>query len=714
LGLALILQSQELLRDDLRLLVMSATIEAGPVSGLLGDAPVIASEGRSYPVETLYARRKPEGRIEAAVAEAVVDMLGSSEGDLLVFLPGTPEIRRVAARLQERKLGPGVKVAQLHSSLPQEEQDEAIVPAVDGVRKIVLSTSIAETSLTVQGVRVVIDSGLMRVQRFSPRTGMSRLETLPVSRASADQRRGRAGRLEAGLCYRLWTEEEHRALAPSSMPDIMQSDLSPVALELAGWGVSDPAELRWLDVPPAAAYEQAQQLLMQLGALSPERGITPHGRMMAETGLHPRLAHMLLLAAPLGLGELACTLAALLGERDLLRGPAAGRMSADADIRLRLAAVRSSGAGGAESGAAVDAAACRRVLAEAARLQRLPQLAKLRAQAAPPGAGLGEAEACGVLLAFAYPDRIAQRRGQDRFLLRSGRGAALPHTQLLSMEPYIVAAELDDQGADSRIHLAAPLGEAELERFFRSQMTDESSVQWDRSSQTVKARKQLRLGSLLIRDVPDPQPDRDECTAALMHGISQEGIGILPWSKATRQLQQRMQFMHRFDRSAAAQWPDMADEALLETLPDWLAPHTGGVRSRGGLQQLQLAAILESLLTWEQRRELDAHAPTHLTVPSGSRIPVDYSEPESPMLAVRLQELFGLTETPRIAKGRVPVTIHLLSPAQRPVQVTKDLASFWKSAYFEVKKDLKGRYPKHYWPDNPLEAMPTNRAKPRV
>ncbi|NEW06616.1 ATP-dependent helicase HrpB [Paenibacillus sp. SYP-B3998] len=694
-GLALCRQSQTLLREDLRIIIMSATLEAKPVAAMLDNAPIIQSEGRTYPIETYYHDRKIEGKLELAVVKSIQHALVQHEGSLLVFLPGAIEIHRVASSLLAHKESREVVIAPLYGNLSQEAQDRALAPCLPGHRKVVLATSIAETSLTVDGVTVVIDSGLMRVPRFSPRTGMTRLATVPVSQASADQRRGRAGRLGPGVCYRLWTEQEHRQLPPSGTPEILEAELAPLALELAAWGVPDPAALVWLDPPPAAAYGQARELLMQLGALHEGGSLTPHGRRLAELGLHPRLAHMVLQAVPLELGTMACELAVMLGERNFMRAA----KDRDADLRSRIEMLWS--AVKQEQVADIDIGLCRRISAEAKGLQ---QSLGIRTS------GKERSDACGLLLAFAYPDRIAQRRSTGRFLLSNGRGAHLPELQILSNERYLVAVELDDYGVESRIYSAAPVKEDELLNAFFEQLVKEQEVTWNQETQSVKARERIRLGALTLKEAPLQETQPESLLQALITGIMTESLEILPWSRSARQLQQRVTFLHHFDGN----WPDMSDCALLTRLEDWLGPHLYGMKSKSDIQRLKLNEILEEMLSWEQRRGIEEWAPTHIQVPSGSRIPVDYSALESPTLSVRLQEMFGLEDTPRIAKGRIPVTLHLLSPAQRPVQVTKDLASFWREAYFEVKKDLKGRYPKHYWPDDPMVAIPTNRAKPRT
>jgi ATP-dependent helicase HrpB len=700
LGLALALQSQAVLREDLRILVMSATLDGAAVAALLGGAPVVVSEGRAHPVETRYLPRPAEGWLDARVARATLEALDREPGDVLVFLPGQAEIRRVEERLREAGPGPGVRVAPLYGNLPQEAQDRAIEPSPPGERKVVLATAIAETSLTIEGVRVVVDSGVMRVPRFAPRTGMTRLETVPVTRASAEQRRGRAGRVGPGVCYRLWTEAEQHGLVPHAAPEILAADLAPLALELAAWGVADPAELRWLDPPPAAAFGQARELLAQLGALDAAGAITAHGRRMAGLGTHPRLAHLLLRGAELGLGALACDLAALLEERDPFRREEG---IPDADLRLRLEALRDP-RGAGHRGHRVDAGALHRIR-DAARHWR--DVLRVPARDPAPDA----AESAGLLLAFAYPDRIAQKRaGQTgRYLLRNGRGAVLEGAQALAEAPFLVAAELDGQGRESRVYLAAPLDAEELAAHFADQGETEETVAWDAEAGAVRARRRERLGALTLRDAPLAEPDPEAVAAALAEGIARAGIASLPWSREAAQLRERLTFLHRHDPS----WPDASDRALLATLPEWLGPHLYGLRRMDEVRRLDPGAILLGTLPWDRRSALDELAPSHVQVPSGSRIAVDYSDPDAPVLAVRLQEVFGMTETPRVAGGRVPLTMHLLSPARRPVQVTRDLASFWRTGYFEVKKDLKGRYPKHYWPDDPLAATPTHRTRPR-
>jgi ATP-dependent helicase HrpB len=713
LGLALCLQSQALLRDDLRLVVMSATLDAGPISNLLGGAPVIRSEGRVFPVSTYYAPSRITGRIEPQMGHTIMEALRAHKGDVLAFLPGAAEIRRTARWLTEAGLESHIRIEELHGSLPLEKQNAAVSPCPEGERKVVLSTSIAESSLTVQGVTIVVDCGLMRVPRFSPRTGMSRLQTVAVSQASADQRRGRAGRLAPGVCYRLWTEQEQFYLPAQSEPEIREADLASLALELAVWGIQDPLELDWLTPPPAAAYEQAVSLLRQLKAVDTYGKPTNTGTRMAQFGLHPRLGAMILQAAERGNSRAACDLAALLSERDLLP------QERNVDIQLRLDLLyRLTGRDGSFSkGGRSDhpgSAAAYRIMAQADQWDRIAVQYETitnvnRQLESEPAQLAGETMPIGVLIAFAYPDRIAQRRSDGRYLLANGRGAVLPELQPISRSTYLTACDLEDEGTESRIRLAAELTLNHIEQYLSVYIISEDVVEWDSASQAVRARKRVRLGSIILKESPLQQPDENQVADTLLAAIRQAGFVMLPMSKQAVQLKARMNLM----ALSGEDWPDASDEALLQTMEHWLKPHIYGMKSRSDLQKLPMLQLLEGKLSWKQKQELDEQVPTHIVVPSGSRVPIDYSDPDSPVLAVRLQELFGMKDTPRLARGRLAVTLHLLSPSQRPVQVTRDLRSFWESAYFEVKKDLKGRYPKHYWPDDPYTAAPTNRAKPR-
>jgi ATP-dependent helicase HrpB len=714
LGLALALDARATIAPDLRLLVMSATLEGAAVARLLGGAPLVSAPGQAFAVETRYAgaglpllpappgTRTPQSP-ERLVAQLVMRALREEQGDVLVFLPGAGEIRRVQSLLEESAGAAGVALLPLFGEMSAEAQDAALAPGRDGARKVVLATNIAETSLTIPGVRVVVDSGLVRRARFDPVTGMTRLETQRISRASAQQRQGRAGRLSAGVCYRAWSEGAQAMLAPFTPPEITDADLVPLALELAGWGAAAAGELSWLDAPPAAQLASARDLLTRLGALDEHGRITSHGREMTTLGVHPRLAHMLLRARDLQAAPLAAQLAALLSERDLLRGSDASR---DADIRTRLDLLHG------EHSAAADHASLQRTRRAARELERRLSPAPGRRSGDPRRRDTGAAVSVGLLLGFAYPDRIARQRpgGEGRFTLANGRGAAFAAPQALARQPYIVAVDLDDRDRDARILLAAPLTRDELLEHFAARLRHRETVEWSSREQAVLARRTVELDALVLEEKPLTPVPPDAARAAMLAGVRELGIAALPWDREARDLQARVGFVRSTlagDPGALAAWPAVADAALLECLDTWLAPWLEGVTRREQLTRVPLAQALRTQLSFAQQQQLDAWAPAHLAVPSGSRIRIDYQGDDAPAVAVRLQEVFGLGTTPRLGRTGVPITFRLLSPAQRPVQVTRDLESFWRGAYAQVRKDLRGRYPKHYWPENPLEAQPT-------
>ena len=701
LGLALCLEAQRLFRPDLRLLVMSATLNCGPVSELMGHAPLITCEGRLFPVETRYLDRPATGRLDLAVVQHIRQALAKDHGSLLVFLPGMADIRRVERMLAEAKLDASIQIAPLHGDLPQHLQDLAIRPAKPGTRKIVLATSIAETSLTIDGIRVVIDAGRLRVPRFDPRSGLTRLETIRVTQDSADQRRGRAGRLEPGLCYRLWTEREQASLNAHRPPEILEADLAPLMLDLAQWGTQDPSHLSWLTAPPAGSIAQAKELLGQLGAFSADGRLTDHGRQMAELALHPRLSHMVLSAVPLGLTEPVCDVAALLGERDILHGPPGWR---NADLRVRLDVLQ----GQSDlAGMTIDRATVQRVTrtAELWRRQLQTQFGKPRRHQRQQIYGIG------ALLALAYPDRIARRQpGEDaRYQLTNGRGARFIGPDALASEPFLVIADLDGGTQWAGINLAIPVTREEIESLYQDQLVDEESVVWDESLGSVRASRSRRLGSLILTQEPLSNPEHSSILTALLQGIYHAGLQVLAFTQTLHQWRVRVSWLQRIEPHS--DWPDLSDDALLRTLDQWLGPYLTGITTLDRVTRMDLTGPLHALLTYDQQRRLERLAPTHLTVPSGSRIPIDYEQGDVPVLAVRLQELFGCRETPRVADGKVPVMLHLLSPAKRPVQVTQDLAGFWSRSYHDVRKELRGRYPKHHWPEDPMSAAPTAKAK---
>lgn len=712
LGLALALESRSVLREDLRIVVMSATIDGSEVSALLGGVPVLRSSGRTFPVTVRYVPQStPLVRGEeltgpafiSRVTGAVVAALKEEPGGILVFLPGSGEIKRVEAALRGKDLPPEVQVAALYGDLSKEAQDQAIRPPGPGKRKVVLATSIAETSLTIEGVRAVIDGGLKRVQRFSPSTGMSRLETVRVTKDSAEQRSGRAGRTGPGVSIRLWPGSETALLRQKSTPEIMEADLAPLAMELALWGVKDPGALKWLDPPPPGAMGHARDVLLRLEAIDAAGGATAHGRKMARLPLHPRLAHMVIKGMELGHGSLACHISALLTERDFFRpGPAAGVR--DSDIRHRLESLL--GARKDFSRTDLDRALCERIRTVARKLKKEVAVRD----------SVEDVEKAGLLLAFAYPDRIAKRRpGNDnRYLLSNGRGAYFQRPEPLSSEEYIVAASLDGGEKESVIFLAAPVSQAALEKHFAPEIQESETVEWDQTIKGVAAARKRSLWGLVLSEARIENPGREEVIESLLYGLRLNGLGALPWDKRSENLMARIRLLDRLSKEKGPVFQafsrDFSDERLLDGLRVWLGPWLEGMTRLEHLKRLDMNAVITGMLTWEERQALERLVPTHITVPSSSRIPVDYSGPR-PVLAVRLQEVFGLEKTPAVAGGKLPVLLHLLSPAGRPVQVTEDLAGFWASGYLLVKKELKGRYPKHHWPDDPLRAEPARGVK---
>lgn len=703
LALALALNGREWLRDGppLKIVLMSATLEGERLAALLNDAPIIRSEGRQFPVQIQWGRAaSPHEALEPRLTHTIMQALAEQTGSLLVFLPGQAEIRRVQQALEPLVSQHEIRICPLYGELSLDAQRVAIEPAANGTRKIVLATNIAETSLTIDGIRVVIDAGLERVPRFDPASGMTRLHTQRISRASATQRAGRAGRLTEGVCYRLWSEAQHEQLNAHSAAEMLHADLADVALQLARWGVTDPAELVWLDAPPSAALAQARDLLARLGALEKRDAtwsITRHGQAMANLPTHPRLAHLLLAGHALGAGELACQVAALLSERDALRGQGA-------DIHTRLAAFN-----GAIRGER-----------NASRLQQVMRQfrALLPKKSTQSTLNPEDSRWLGCLLAFAYPDRIAQQRraGGADYRLANGRAAQFAEPDALMKYEWLVIAELGSrQGQrEERIYLAADLDPTLFDEALAEQVRVFDHLEWDERDGVLRAERQRRIGELVLSREPLPNLSDTARGHALLALVRRKGLSLLNWTPELRQWQARIALLRRLDLAehAHSEWPDVSDEALLNNLEQWLLPYLTNVSRLSHFSALDTAALLGNLLPWPLPQRLDELAPKTLKVPSGSFIRVDYSE-NPPVLAVRLQELFGLADTPRLAGGRVAVKLHLLSPAHRPVQVTQDLASFWATTYAEVKKDLKGRYPKHYWPDNPLIAEPTARAKRR-
>lgn len=680
LSLTLLKESREVLREDLKIIIMSATLDAGPVAGFLDNAPLISSEGKSYPIEIHYREDRDQNLINHTVS-AVKEALNEEEGSILVFLPGAGEIRKMETRLRDSLIGP-VDLYPLYGALSREKQERAIEPPEEGRRKVVLATSIAESSLTIKGIRVVIDTGLMRIPLFNPRSGMDKLETIPVSQASADQRAGRAGRLEPGVCYRLWSH--YKRLESFSEPSIRIEDLSSLALTLARWGCADYRELTWLTEPNQSIYNSSRKLLEDLGAVK-NGSLTEIGKKMSDLPLHPRLGAMVLKGEEMGLKPAACDLAALLSERDCLHFP---RDYYQSDILYRIEALEGKNPPGGE----VDRHTLKRIR-EYARSMGGDSQRKERYEA-------------GILLMSAYPDRIAARREDGTYFLSNGSQAVIDEGDSLAHSPYLVIPALGGTGKTNRIFLAAALEEQDIITTMKDFLNEEENLRFDREKNRFTAFKETKLhhlvlGKLRIISLPDKLFHN-----ALCRYLSSEGLDRLNWNTETIQFRNRIMFLRREGFSS---YPDLEEKALRQDM-SWLTPYLGGINLRNRLEEIPLLAALKGKVQWKDMEAMKELAPTHFTVPSGAKIPIDYSGKE-PVLKVRIQQLFGLEKTPRLCGGKHELTIYLLSPASRPIQITRDLKSFWDNTYNEVKKDLKGRYPKHYWPDNPYEAEATNRVK---
>jgi ATP-dependent helicase HrpB len=684
LGLALARDAQTGLREDLRILVMSATLDGARVGKLLGDAPVVASEGRAFPVETRYLGRKADAPIERQMADAIATALRADPGSVLAFLPGAAEIRRTQNFLSERVQDANVEIVPLFGALDAAVQDRAIAPAPKGQRKVVLATSIAETSLTIEGVRIVVDCGLARVPRYEPDIGLTRLETVRASRAAVDQRRGRAGRTEPGVCYRLWDEPQTASLAAYTQPEILSADLSSLVLDLAQWGVRDAATLAFLDPPPAPALKEAKALLDELGALDGDGRITAEGKSLRALALPPRLARMIVDSHRLGAGEAAADIAAILTERGL------GGVSVDLDVRLdQFRRDRSPRASSARSLA-----------------QRWAQ--QVASTEGPAAEDISPST--GIMLALAFPDRIARNRGNGSFVLANGRGAAVEQTSALARAPYIAVAELTGTAAQGRILLAAPIAQEEIETRFADQIEDREEISFDRGAMALRARRKRTLHAITLSEAPVALSPSAETARVFAAGLVAAGLDRLPWSKALKQWRDRVMFLRKAEGDS---WPDLSDTALAADGENWLMPVLYDKISLKELSPGDLSDALMALLPWELRARLEREAPTHFEAPTGTMLAIDYEAEQGPTIAVRLQELFGLNTHPSIAKGKVPLVLELLSPAQRPVQVTRDLPGFWRGSYAAVRSDLRGRYPRHPWPEDPATALPTRRVKPR-
>jgi len=688
LGLALARDAQVGLREDLRILVMSATLDGARVARLLGDAPVIASEGRAFPVETRYLGRKPDAPLERQMADAIAMALRADPGSVLAFLPGAAEIRRTQNFLGERVHDAAVEIVPLFGALDAAVQDRAIAPAPKGHRKVVLATSIAETSLTIEGVRIVVDSGVARVPRYEPDIGLTRLETVRASRAAVDQRRGRAGRTEPGVCYRLWDEPQTASLAAYTQPEILSADLSSLVLDLAQWGVSDPATLAFLDPPPAPALKEARGLLRELGALDSDGRLTSEGKSLRALALPPRLARMVVDSHRLGAGEEAAEIAAVLTERGL------GGDNVDLEVRLdqfrRDRAPRASSA------------------------RSLAQRWAAQVAAGEASSATGDEVTTGMMLALAFPDRVARNRGNGSFVLANGRGAAVDPASALARAPYVAVAELTGTAAQGRILLAARITLEEIERHFAGEIETTDEVTFDRAAMALRARRKRALHAITLSEAPLALSPSAETARVLADGLIAAGLDRLPWSKPSKQWRDRVMFLRKAEADPPqSPWPDLSDDALAAQREAWLVPALYDKASLKEFSAGDLSEALMTLLPWELRARLEREAPTHFEAPTGTMLAIDYEAEQGPTIAVRLQELFGLNTHPSIAKGAIALVLELLSPAHRPVQVTRDLPGFWRGSYAAVRSDLRGRYPRHPWPEDPASAVPTRRVKPR-
>ncbi|SHN76649.1 ATP-dependent helicase HrpB [Bradyrhizobium erythrophlei] len=720
LGLALARDAQTGLREDLRILVMSATLDGARVATLLGEAPVVASEGRAFPVETRYLGRKADAPVERQMADAIAAALRADPGSVLAFLPGAAEIRRTQNFLGERVHDASIEIVPLFGALDASVQDRAIAPAPKGHRKVVLATSIAETSLTIEGVRIVVDSGLARVPRYEPDIALTRLETVRASRAAVDQRRGRAGRTEPGVCYRLWDEPQTAALAAYTQPEILSADLSSLVLDLAQWGVNDPSSLAFLDSPPAPALKEARELLRELGALDTDGRITEEGRSLRALALPPRLARMIVDSHRLGAGRAAADIAAVLTERGL------GGDHVDLDVRLDgFRRDRSQRAEAARGQA-------QRWAAQVATSSPSPLVGSEASEARSRGRGGGSTTVIsrvvtptpspqgggelsnGVMLAFAFPDRVAKNRGNGSFVLANGRGAAIEPAAALARAPYIAVAELTGTAMQGRILLAAPITQAEIEARFADQIESADEVSFDHGAMALRARRRKSLHAITLSEAPLALEPSEATAQIFADGLIAAGLDQLPWSKPTKQWRDRVMFVRAAEGASPDNpWPDLSDDGLKAQRAAWLVPALLDKTSLKAFSAGDLSEALQTLLPWSLRARLEKEAPTHFEAPTGTQLAIDYEAEQGPTIAVRLQELFGLTSHPSIARGAIPLVLELLSPAHRPVQVTRDLPGFWRGSYAAVRSDLRGRYPRHPWPEDPASAMPTRRVKPK-